>query len=94
MERDLDVVVDNRLIMGQQCAFVAKKENGILACVKRSVGSRSRGVNLYSALMRPYLEHCVLFWALQYKRHTELLERVQHRATKIIKILEHLSYED
>lgn len=76
MERDLEVVVDNRLIMGQQCALVAKKENRILACVMRSVGSRLREMNLYSALMRPYLEYCVLFWALQYNRDTELLERV------------------
>ena len=43
-EKDLGVLVGNRLTMSQQCALVAKRAKGILVCVKRIVVSMSREV--------------------------------------------------
>jgi len=49
---------------------------------------------LSSAPVRPHVECCVQFWAPQYKGDMDMLQRVQQRPTKMMKTLEHLSYEE
>ncbi|PKU45151.1 hypothetical protein llap_4556 [Limosa lapponica baueri] len=96
VEKDLRVLVDNKLNMSEQYAAAPKEANGILGCISKGITSRDKEViiPLYSALVRPHLEYCVQFWSLLYKKVMDRLEKVQRRATKMIKGLQSLPYEE
>jgi len=88
--------VDQKLDMSHQSVLAAQKANHILGCINGSMASRLREgiLPLCSALVRPHLESCVQLWSPQHKEDMELLEWVQRRPTKMIRGLEHVSYED
>jgi len=79
-EKDLRVLMNEKLDMTWQCVLAAQKATRILGCIKSSMASRSCEVilPLCSTLVRPHLEYCVQLWSPQHRKDMELLEGI-HR---------------
>ena len=95
MESDRGVLMDSLLNMSQQCAqvtFLAPVASWLVSGMVWSAGQVI--LPLYSALVRPHLEYCALFWACQYRKDVEVLEQVQRRAATFVKGLENMPYEE
>ena len=67
----------------------------ILSMIRRSFANMSKKlfVFLYTTYVRPHLEYCVSIWNPYLVRDLDVLERIQKRATKLIKGYEKLPYE-
>ena len=68
-----------------------------LGMIKCHIVSRDKNIisdRLYKSLIRPKLEYCIQAWNPSLIKDIELLEQVQHRATKLIPEIAHLSYHE
>lgn len=65
--------MDSMLNMKERCALEAMKASNILGFIRRNRASRSREIlSLCLTLVRPYLDYCVQFWDLQYKKDIDV----------------------
>jgi len=96
VEKDLGVLVDEKLNLTWQCVLTVQKASHTLGCIKSSVAHKSREVilPLCSALVRTHLESCVQLWSPQHRKDMDPLGEGPEEATKMIRRLEHLSYEE
>ena len=86
-EKDLGVIIDGEMNMGQQCGEAVRKASCTLSCIHRCISSRSKEVILpiYAALVRLQVAYCVQFWVPHFKRDVDNMGRVQRRATRMIR---------
>ena len=51
-------------------------------------------LSLYKTLVRPHVEYCSSAWSPLYKKDKELIERIQHRFSKMVNNLGSKTYEE
>ena len=94
-EKDLGVIVEDKMKMGIQCTKAANKRFQILGMISRTFSSQKSKiiVPLYKALVRPHLDYCIQAWRPHFRKYVNKLERVQMRATRMIEECRGRDYE-
>jgi len=95
-EKDLGVTTSRDLKSHEQCVQAAKKAQSVLGMIKRhlKVIDKEDFKLLYKTYIRPHLEYCVQAWSPHLKKDIECLERIQHRATKMVRGLKRKPYDE
>ena len=78
------------------CRESYSKANRMLGLISRTIRYRHPTVllNLYKSLVRPHLDYCSSVWNPYYIKDIELIERVQHRFTRLFPEFRSLPYDD
>ena len=95
-EKDLGVTFDSSLKFDIHINQAVNKANAVLGLIKRNFTYIDEFVflKLYKALVRPHLEYGQSVWSPHLKRQSAMIENVQRRATKLVKSMSNLSYEE
>ena len=95
-EKDLGVIVDNKLKFHMHTSAAIKKANSILGLIKRSFAEldESTITTLYTSMVLPHLEYGNVIWVPHFKEDIKAIERLQKRATKFVPKLKNLPYID
>jgi len=93
-ERDLGVTITSDLKVSRQCLNAVSKANQVLGMVSRQFYNldKTSFLILYKVFIRPHLEYAIQAWSPYLKKDIEYLEKVQRRATKLVKGIGSMSY--
>ena len=96
LERDLGVQVADTLKATTHCQIAARKASAALGQLKMAFPSLRIGSFrvLYTTYVRPHIEYCIQAVGPYLRKDIKVLESVQRRATKLVKGIKHLSYEE
>jgi hypothetical protein len=95
-EKDLGVTFDSELKFDTHYRNIIAKANSRVGIIKRTFSSLNTQnfPTLYKSLVRPMLEYCTPVCSPLLVKHIHEIEKVQRRATKLVKDICHLSYEE
>lgn len=95
-EKDLGVIVDNKLLFREHMSTKVATANKVLGLIFRTFTYMDQDmfVSLYKSLVRPHLEYATPVWTPLYKKDSIALENVQRRATRLVSSLSTLTYQE
>ena len=95
-EKDLGVVIDSDISFDEHISAKVYKANAIVGLIRRSFSYLDPDTfrKLYTAFVRPHLEYAVAVWSPHLKKHIDLVEKVQMRATKLVDGFGKLTYQE
>ncbi|MEW8547929.1 MAG: reverse transcriptase family protein, partial [Candidatus Thiodiazotropha sp.] len=95
-EKDLGVIVDKNLKFREHITSKVNIANRNVAIIFRTFTylDTEMFLNLYKSLVRPHLEYGSQIWSPIYKKDKIIIENVQRRATRLVKSISHMSYEN
>ena len=96
LERDLGVLIDNSLKPTAHCEKAAQRGMSALRLLKTTFKSLSKHnfKPLYNAYVRPHIEYCSQAVGPYMVQNFTALEKVQRRATKLVRGLRNVPYQE
>ena len=90
------IIIDSELTFEKHIMEKVKKANSLAGLIRRSFSFLSPSLFriLFTTFVRPHLEYGQSIWSPHLRKHIDLMEGVQRRATKFVDKLYHLSYEE
>jgi len=85
-------MITSDLKCSQQCEYAYSKANRVMGMIRRTITYKEPRImlSLYKTLVRPHVEYCSCAW----NPSKELLEKIQHRFTKMIINMREKTYEE
>ena len=95
-EKDIGVVIDNKLGFSEHLAEKVNKANRIVGLIRKTFVALDEEIFkcLYVAMVRPHLEYANQIWAPFLIKDLKAVENVQRRASKLVPTLKNLTYEE
>ena len=96
VEKDLGTWMKNALKPHNYVVHAVSGPNQILGLIKRTFTYLDCQLvkQLFTSLVRPHLEYGNVVWSPYHRRDIDMLERVQHRSTRLVPGFSKLPYEE
>ena len=95
-EKDLGVTFDKDLNFNRHIQACTSKANQMIGVIRRTFINIDKDIftKLYKAIVRPHLEYGNLAWHPLFKYQSIEIEKVQRRATRLVRSCKNLNYDD